>query len=112
MRFPKLKLLAALTFGAFVQTSVAADYPSKPVTMVIPYGSGGATDISARTLSDPLGKLVDQPLLMVNRTGAGGTNRFCVSQKCQSRWLHITVCTCRISFSESCNEGDPSLHTR
>jgi tripartite-type tricarboxylate transporter receptor subunit TctC len=36
MRFPKLKLLAALTFGAFVQTTVAADYPSKPVTMVIP----------------------------------------------------------------------------
>jgi tripartite-type tricarboxylate transporter receptor subunit TctC len=72
MRFPKLKLLAALTFGAFVQTTVAADYPSKPVTMVIPYGSGGATDISARTLADPLGKLVDQPLLMVNRTGAGG----------------------------------------
>jgi tripartite-type tricarboxylate transporter receptor subunit TctC len=40
--------------------------------MVIPYGSGGATDISARTLAEPLGELVGQPLLMANRTGADG----------------------------------------
>jgi tripartite-type tricarboxylate transporter receptor subunit TctC len=40
--------------------------------MVIPYGAGGATDISARTIADPLGQAVPKPLLMVNRTGAGG----------------------------------------
>ncbi|MFT6236572.1 MAG: tripartite-type tricarboxylate transporter receptor subunit TctC [Cellvibrionaceae bacterium] len=40
--------------------------------MVIPYGPGGATDISARTLSEPLGKEVGQPLIMVNKGGAGG----------------------------------------
>ena len=40
--------------------------------MVIPYGPGGATDISGRTIAAPLGKAVPKPILMVNRTGAGG----------------------------------------
>lgn len=53
-------------------TAVMAEYPERPVTMVIPYGAGGATDISARTIAGPLGKLSPKPLLMVNRTGAGG----------------------------------------
>lgn len=57
---------------AAVVTPVLAEYPERPVSMVIPYGPGGATDISARTLAGPLGKLSAKPLLMINRTGAGG----------------------------------------
>lgn len=49
-----------------------ADYPERSVTMVIPYGPGGATDISARTMSEPLSGIVPQPVVMINRTGAGG----------------------------------------
>ena len=40
--------------------------------MVIPYGAGGATDISARTIAEPLGSAVGKPLVMSNITGAGG----------------------------------------
>jgi len=54
------------------QAALADKYPSKPVNMVIPYGPGGATDVSARNLAAPLGKQFNQPLLMVNRAGAGG----------------------------------------
>ena len=69
-----------LGLGLGAQIALAADYPSKPINMVIPYGTGGATDISARTLAAPLGKLVSQPLLMVNKTGAGGvTGSFAVA---------------------------------
>ncbi|WP_420393870.1 Bug family tripartite tricarboxylate transporter substrate binding protein [Acuticoccus sp.] len=50
----------------------AQDYPNRPINMVIPYGPGGATDISARTLAEPLGEVVGSPLVMTNRTGAGG----------------------------------------
>ncbi len=53
-------------------TAAQAEYPERPVTMVIPYGPGGATDISGRTIAAPLGKAVPKPILMVNRTGAGG----------------------------------------
>lgn len=60
--------VAVSVFGA----PAVAEYPERPVTMVIPYGAGGATDISARTIAEPLGKAVPKPLLMVNRTGAGG----------------------------------------
>ncbi len=55
-----------------VATPVLAEYPERPISMVIPYGPGGATDISARTLAAPLGKLSPKPLLMANKTGAGG----------------------------------------
>jgi tripartite-type tricarboxylate transporter receptor subunit TctC len=64
---------AAVAAGAVaISTGAVAQYPERPITMVIPYGPGGATDISARTIAGPLGKLVPKPVLMVNRTGAGG----------------------------------------
>ena len=63
-------LAGAMTaFGAGV---AAAEYPERPIAMVIPYGAGGATDISARTIAEPLGEAVGQPLVMANITGAGG----------------------------------------
>ncbi|MGK0476656.1 MAG: tripartite-type tricarboxylate transporter receptor subunit TctC [Oleispira sp.] len=66
-------LLAAAMSAVFLSNSVmAADYPSRPINMVIPYGPGGATDISARTISEPLSKAVGKPLVMVNKAGAGG----------------------------------------
>lgn len=64
--------VAALGVAATFGTAAKAEYPERPVTMVIPYGPGGATDISGRTIAAPLGKVVPKPILMVNRTGAGG----------------------------------------
>jgi len=55
-----------------VAGAAAAEYPERSITMVIPYGAGGATDISARTMQEPLSGLVPQPVVMINRTGAGG----------------------------------------
>ncbi|MBZ8134277.1 tripartite tricarboxylate transporter substrate binding protein [Afifella sp. IM 167] len=68
-----LKYLAAIgALGALLAGPALAEYPERPVTLVIPYGPGGATDIGVRALSGPLGKIMPQPLLVVNRTGAGG----------------------------------------
>ena len=60
-------LAAGLSAGAAM-----AEYPERPINMVIPYGAGGATDISARTIAEPLGTAVGKPLVMANVTGAGG----------------------------------------
>lgn len=81
--------VAVSAFGA----SAFAEYPERPITMVIPYGAGGATDISARTIAEPLGKAVPQPLLMVNRTGAGGA-------------------TGSVSVKNAANDGYTMLFTR
>ncbi|MCY3985325.1 MAG: tripartite tricarboxylate transporter substrate binding protein [Roseovarius sp.] len=71
MKLMVKRLLAATAFGA-ITTAAAAEYPERPINMVIPYGAGGATDISARTIAEPLGEAVGKPLVMVNITGAGG----------------------------------------
>ncbi|MEH6825299.1 MAG: tripartite tricarboxylate transporter substrate binding protein [Motiliproteus sp.] len=58
--------------GAVMSASALADYPRRPISLVIPYGTGGATDISARALAKSLSTEVSKPLVLVNRTGAGG----------------------------------------
>ncbi|EPX81103.1 Bug family tripartite tricarboxylate transporter substrate binding protein [Litoreibacter arenae] len=71
MKFAKFSAVSAMILGLATAAS-AADYPERPINMVIPYGAGGATDISARTIAEPLGKAVGQSLIMANVTGAGG----------------------------------------
>lgn len=68
-----MKLVATCALGlGLIATTALADYPERPINMVIPYGPGGATDISARAIAEPLGHAVGQPLIMSNITGAGG----------------------------------------
>ncbi|MGB7183469.1 MAG: ABC transporter substrate-binding protein, partial [Burkholderiaceae bacterium] len=46
---------AGVLLAGLVSTSAFAEYPERPIKMVIPYGAGGATDISARTIAESLG---------------------------------------------------------
>jgi tripartite-type tricarboxylate transporter receptor subunit TctC len=65
-------ILAALVVcgtAAFAQQS----FPSKQVRLLIPYAAGGAVDILGRTLGDELSRKWGQPVIIENRTGAGGT---------------------------------------
>jgi tripartite-type tricarboxylate transporter receptor subunit TctC len=49
------------------------DYPTKPITFNISFGAGGSTDLSSRAFCDAVSKYLGQPLIPVNRPGAGGT---------------------------------------
>ncbi|MES2481312.1 MAG: tripartite tricarboxylate transporter substrate binding protein [Pseudomonadota bacterium] len=62
---------AACLAPAFAQTSGDA-YPSRPLTLVVPFQAGGPTDAVARALADALRVRVGQPVLVENKPGAGG----------------------------------------
>jgi tripartite-type tricarboxylate transporter receptor subunit TctC len=61
----------AILMGA-TSLAAAAKYPSKPITLVAPYGPGGASDLASRTLASVIPQYLGEPVLVVNRTGAGG----------------------------------------
>ncbi len=68
------KVLSVLVGVALIVVSgiVVAEYPTKPVTLVSPYGPGGAADLAARTLSATAPDYLGNSILVVNRTGAAG----------------------------------------
>src|ERR1043166_2079388 len=69
-----LRALAALILMGLVWTPAQAQdaYPSKPITMVVPFGAGGALDLIARVLADGLRTELGQPVIVDNKPGANG----------------------------------------
>jgi len=67
----KKLLLAAV--AAFTATAALADYPEKPITIVVPFAAGGPTDKVARDFAEGLRKQLGQPVIIENAGGAGGT---------------------------------------
>lgn len=64
-------LVAGLTL-TLAAGAALAEYPERPVQLIVPYPAGGGTDIVARTLAGELEKELGQPVNVVNRDGGGG----------------------------------------
>jgi tripartite-type tricarboxylate transporter receptor subunit TctC len=71
MKMKALAALAAATF-AFAVSAQADDYPSRSMTMIIPFAAGGPTDIVGRIMSAKMGELLGQTFIVENKSGAGG----------------------------------------
>ena len=59
---------------ALAGPTLAAEYPAKPVTLVVPYGPGGASDLAGRALAEVARGYLGQPVTVQNQPGAGGMN--------------------------------------
>lgn len=64
-------LLASLTALAALPVMAAQNYPSRPITLVVPYTPGGSSDVLARTLAEALRKDLGQTVIVENKPGAG-----------------------------------------
>ena len=58
---------------ALAGSALAQAYPSKPITLVVPFAAGGPTDVVARLLGASMGKTLGQTVVIENKVGAGGT---------------------------------------
>ena len=54
-------------------TVQAQPFPSKPISLVVPFPAGGTTDVLARALGQELAKSLGQPVIVENKPGAGAT---------------------------------------
>jgi tripartite-type tricarboxylate transporter receptor subunit TctC len=61
-----------LFLAAFAPAALGQAYPSKPITMIVPFPPGGVADIVGRPLAAQMEKALKQPVVVTNRTGAGG----------------------------------------
>src|SRR5262245_48371 len=68
-----LVALVASVIGAPHERAVADTYPSRPITMIVPFAAGGVTDIVARIVTDRMARALGQPVIVENVGGAGGT---------------------------------------
>lgn len=68
-----LALAAAATLSAMGAPAAFAqeDYPSRPITLVVPFGPGGSTDLLARIVAKAAEKYIGQPFVIVHKPGAG-----------------------------------------
>jgi tripartite-type tricarboxylate transporter receptor subunit TctC len=72
MRFHRFIRFALLGLGLGACLSAFAQYPNRPITLVVPWGAGGGTDAVARFIGSLMEKDLGQPVNVVNRTGGSG----------------------------------------
>ena len=69
----RLLVAVALAAGMQMGSAAAQDYPTRPITIIVPFPAGGPTDTLARIMGDHMKASLGQPLVVENVTGAGAT---------------------------------------
>ena len=72
MKKPMPRLLTLIAGLVLAGTALAQSFPSKPVTLMVPYPAGGLSDVTARTINNALSKQLGQPVIVENLGGASG----------------------------------------
>jgi tripartite-type tricarboxylate transporter receptor subunit TctC len=66
-----LQFMAAACFAAISSAAAAQDFPSRPITLVVPFPASGVTDSVARVIAQKVSESAHQPVIVDNRSGAG-----------------------------------------
>jgi tripartite-type tricarboxylate transporter receptor subunit TctC len=105
MKFLPVKLGAALFATAMLGTAPvhAADFPERPINMIVPFSAGGPTDNVARSLSEAMRPTLGQTVVVENKAGAGGT--IGTSQVARAKPAGYDILLMHIGFSTA-----PSLY--
>ena len=69
----KKTAIIAVALAMISSTALAQSYPSRPITLLVPFAAGGPTDTVARVTAQSMSKLIGQPIIIENALGAGGT---------------------------------------
>src|SRR5689334_8906257 len=72
MRRRTIGAMLVVLMALFCETAAAQNYPARPITLIVPYATGGTTDIVARVLAHELTGSLGKQVLVDNRTGGGG----------------------------------------
>ncbi len=67
------RLLVAVAALSFVTGASAQNYPSRPISMIVPFAAGGTSDVIARTVAEQMSVALGQPIVIENVGGAGGS---------------------------------------
>ncbi|MFY7950670.1 MAG: Bug family tripartite tricarboxylate transporter substrate binding protein [Gemmatimonas sp.] len=103
-----LRTLAALAAAAFALAAAAQDFPTKPVTIVVPYSAGGSTDIVGRIMAEGASEVLRQPVIVENVAGASGnigTARVARATPDGYTLVTCAIATCAINTSLYANRG-------
>src|SRR5258706_14549828 len=71
--FAMTRAVALIALFAAVSPAHAQDYPSRPITLIVPYAAGGGKDLMAGTAAEKMSKTLGQQIVIENRGGAGGS---------------------------------------
>jgi tripartite-type tricarboxylate transporter receptor subunit TctC len=77
MKLPRRQFLqlaaSAAALPAVSSMALAEAYPSRPLTMIVPFAAGGPTDVSGRIMAEGMRRSLGQPVIVENVTGADGS---------------------------------------
>jgi len=93
--------LCALALVGFVGAAHGAEFPTKPVRMVIPIGPGSSMDITGRVVAQRMNESWNQPVVVDNRPGAGGNIGADVVAKAQPNGYTVLFCSSSLAIARS-----------
>ncbi|ETA51167.1 tripartite tricarboxylate transporter substrate binding protein [Ponticoccus alexandrii] len=100
------KLLAGAALAVTATAGFAADYPDRPVTIIVPWGAGGGTDTIIRIFAAGFEEAMGQPINVVNRDGGSGVVGHAAITQARPDGYTLGACTPEITYFETMGLAD------